>query len=121
MNPSAQDPDAQASSNAWIMDIQDYLKDNILPNEHVSIEQIDSVAKRYTLVEGDLYRSGSNGVLMWCKTQEDGCELLIEIHGGECGNHASSRMLVGKAFQQGFYWPTSLQDTVKLVKTCKAF
>jgi hypothetical protein len=50
MNPSAQDPDAQASSNAWITDIQDYLKDNILPNEHVSIEQIDSVAKRYTLV-----------------------------------------------------------------------
>jgi hypothetical protein len=58
---------------------------------------------------------------MWCKTQEDGCELLIEIHGGECGNHASSRMLVGKAFQQGFYWPTALQDTIELVKTCKAF
>jgi hypothetical protein len=121
MNPSAQDPDAQASSNAWITDIQDYLKDNILPNEHISIEQIDSVAKRYTLVEGDLYRSGSNDVLMWCKTQEDGCELLIEIHGGECGNHASSRMLVDKAFQQGFYWPTTLQDTIELVKTCKAF
>jgi hypothetical protein len=56
------------------------------------------LAKRYTLVEGDLYRRGANDILMRCITQEDGCSLLTEIHGGECGNHASSRTLVGKAF-----------------------
>jgi hypothetical protein len=56
------------------------------------------VAKRYKLVEGDLYRRGTNDVLMWCITQEDSCELLTEIHGGECSNHASSHTLVGKAF-----------------------
>jgi hypothetical protein len=78
------------------------------------------VTQRYTLVEGDLYRCGADGVLMQCITQEDGCELLIEIHGGECGNHASSRTLVGKAFRHGFYWPTILQDVIKLVKRCKA-
>jgi hypothetical protein len=37
-----------------------------------------------------------------------GCELLAEVHGGECSNHASSRTLVGKAFQHGFYWLTAL-------------
>jgi hypothetical protein len=78
------------------------------------------VAKRCTLVEGDLYRCGTNDVLMRCITREDGCELLIEIHGGECGNHASSCILVGKAFQHGFYWPTALQDVIELVKRCKA-
>jgi hypothetical protein len=78
------------------------------------------VTQRYTLVEGDLYRCGADGVLMQCITQEDGCELLIEIHGGECGNHASSRTLVGKAFRHGFYWPTILQDVIELVKRCKA-
>jgi hypothetical protein len=36
------------------MEIQDYLKDNILPDEHVSAEQIVRVSKRYTLVEGDI-------------------------------------------------------------------
>jgi hypothetical protein len=55
------------------------------------------------LVEGDLYRCGANGVLMRCITREDGCELLTEIYGGECDNHASSHMLVGKAFQHDFY------------------
>jgi hypothetical protein len=72
------------------------------------------------MVEWDLYRRGANGVLMRCITWEDGCELLTEIHGGECGNHASSRTLVGEAFQHGLYWPTSLQDAIELVKRCEA-
>jgi hypothetical protein len=50
------------------MEIRDYLKDNIIPVEHVSAERIIRVDKRYTLVEGDLYRRGANGILMWCIT-----------------------------------------------------
>jgi hypothetical protein len=84
------------------------MKYNILPDEHVLAERIIHVAKRYTLVEGDLYRCDAYDILMRCITREDGYELLIEIHGGECGNHASSHTLVGKAFQHGFYWPTAL-------------
>jgi hypothetical protein len=64
VHAGAQDPDAQAGPDAWITKIQDYLKDNILPDEYVSTEWIVHVAKRYTLVEGDLYWHGSNGVLM---------------------------------------------------------
>jgi hypothetical protein len=103
VHPGAQDPVAQAGPNAWITEIRDYLKDNILPNEHVFTEKIIRVAKRYTLVEGDLYRYGASGVLMQCITWEDGCEFLIEIHGGECGNHVSSHPLVSKVFWYGFY------------------
>jgi hypothetical protein len=57
---------------------------------------------------------------MQCITQEEGCDLLAEIHGGECENHSSSRTLVGKAFRHGFYRPTALQDVAELVKSCKA-
>jgi hypothetical protein len=96
------------------------LKDNILPDDMTFADRIARLAKRYTLVEGDLYRHGANGVLIRCITREEGCELLAEVHGGECGNHASFRTLVGKAFQHGFYWPTALQDVVELVKACKA-
>jgi transposase InsO family protein len=71
-------------------------------------------------VEGGLYQRGTNGILMRCISQEEGCELLTEVHGGECGNHVSSNLLVGKAFRHGFYWPTALQDVVQLVKTCCA-
>jgi hypothetical protein len=119
VHPSAQDLEAQAGPDTWITEIRTFLKDNILPDDMTSADQIARLAKRYTLVEGDIYRRGANGVLMWCIIREEGCELLAEVHGGECGNHASSRTLVSKAFWYRFYWPTALQDAIELVKTCK--
>jgi hypothetical protein len=108
MHPGAQDSEAQAGPDTWIMEIQTYLKDNLLPDDMTSADRIARLDKRYTLVEGDLYRRGANGVLIRCITREEGCELLAEVHGGECGNHASSHTLVGKAFRHGLYWPTTL-------------
>jgi hypothetical protein len=37
-------------------------------------------------------------------------KILEEIHAGTCGNHDASRILVGKAFQAGFYWPLADAD-----------
>jgi hypothetical protein len=47
---------------------RDYLKENFLPEDHVSAERIVRLAKRYAVVEGDLYRHGTNGILMQCIT-----------------------------------------------------
>jgi len=62
-------PVAQWSPDAWISEIRDYLKDNILPEEHMSAERIVRLAKRYVVVEGYLYRRGANGILMLCITR----------------------------------------------------
>jgi hypothetical protein len=96
--PGVKYPEAQVGLDTWTTKIQTYLKDNILPDDSASADQIISLAKRYTLVEGDLYRRGANGILIWYISREEGCELLTEVHGGECGNHVSSCTLVGKAF-----------------------
>jgi hypothetical protein len=45
---------------------------------------------------------------MKCVPGEEGKGILEEIHKGVCGNHASSRTLVSKAFRRAFYWPTAL-------------
>jgi hypothetical protein len=92
----------------------------ILPDDETIVERIVCLSKRYTLVERDLYRHGTNDVLLQCVTREEGCELLVDIHGGECRSHSSSRTLVGKAFRHGFYRPTTLQDDVELIKRCEA-
>ena len=73
---------AQGSPDAWISEIRDYLKDNILPEDHVSAECIVRLAKHYTMVEEDLYHRGTNGILMLCISWEEDRELLAEIHGG---------------------------------------
>jgi hypothetical protein len=49
---------------------------------------------------------------------EEGKEMLVEIHQGECGHHASSRALVAKVFRHGFYWPTALENDEDLVRKC---
>jgi hypothetical protein len=81
-----------------ITEIRTYLKDNIILDDSASADWIARLVKRYTLVEGDLYRCGVNDILMQCISREEGYELRTEVHGGECGNHTSSHMLVGKAF-----------------------
>jgi hypothetical protein len=73
------------------------LTDNILSDDTDFVDRIACLANRYTLVEGDLYQRGTNGVLMRCITREEACELFTEVHGGECENHASSRTLVDHA------------------------
>ena len=83
-NLLAPQPVAQSGLDAWISEIRDYLKENVLPEDHMSAERIVRLAKRYTMVEEDQYRRGANDILMRCITQEEGRELLAEIHGGEC-------------------------------------
>jgi hypothetical protein len=74
----------------------------------------------YQFVDNVLYKKRPNGVKLKCIPREDGQELLAEIHGGLCGSHIGSRALVGKAFRQGFFWPTALQDATALVARCEA-
>jgi hypothetical protein len=79
-------------------------------------EQLIRRAKSYVLVEDKLYmRGASSGVLMKCVRREEGKDILEEIHKGVCGNHASSRTLVSKAFRRAFYWPTALGNIEELV------
>jgi hypothetical protein len=52
VHPSAQDPIAQVGPDTWITEIRTYLKDNILPDDMASADQITRLAQRYTLVEG---------------------------------------------------------------------
>ena len=77
-------------------------------------------AKLYVLVDGELYRQHENGVKLRCISQEQGRELLRDIHEGICSSHVASRSLAGKVFRQGFYWPTVLHDAEQLVKTSEA-
>jgi transposase InsO family protein len=57
---------------------------------------------------------------MKCIHSATGKQLLDKIHVGQCGVHAVSRTLVGKAFRSRFYWATVKNDAAKLVQKCEA-
>nr|AAK50597.1 putative gag-pol precursor [Oryza sativa Japonica Group] len=111
------DPSRQV---VWMTDIRAYLDGNTLPEERAEAEKLARISKRYILVEGALYRRAANGILLKCISREQGIELIADAHQGEYRAHSASRTLVGKAFRQGFYWPTALQDAQEWVQRCRA-
>ena len=56
---------------------------------------------------------------MKCVPTDQGKQLLLEVHARIYGHHATLRSLVRKAFRQGFYWPTTLQDAEEVVCRCE--
>jgi ribonuclease HI len=88
----------------WRQPFIDYIFEQKFPTDKNLAEQIIHRAKSYVLVGDKLYRWGAtSGVLMKCVPREEGKDILEEIHKGVCGNHASSRTLVSKAFRRAFY------------------
>nr|ABA96003.1 retrotransposon protein, putative, unclassified [Oryza sativa Japonica Group] len=84
-------------------------------------EKITRQAKIYCMIGNDLYKKAPNGVLLKCISSNDGKHLLLNIHEEICGSHAGGWTLVGKAFRQGFFWPTTLKDACDMVQRCEAY
>ncbi|XP_021307541.1 uncharacterized protein LOC110431980 [Sorghum bicolor] len=104
------------SSNDWRTPFIKYLSDGSEFQDKTENERLIRRSRNYILVDGKLMRkNASSEVLLKCISQDDGVKLLDDIHAGSCGNHAASRTLVEKAFRAGFYWPTAVADTEKLL------
>jgi ribonuclease HI len=83
----------------WRQPFIDYLSEQKVASDKNLAEQLIRRAQSYVLIGDKLYRRGaSSGVLMKCIPRQEGKDILEEIHKGVCGNHASSRTLVSKAF-----------------------
>jgi hypothetical protein len=104
----------------WPFPILEWLVVGKLPSDETEARHITRQAKAFILIDVELYKNGAVDTLMQCILGEQGRELLQEIHAGACGHHAGLRTLVGKAFQQGFYWPTAVADSKDIVQRCEA-
>jgi hypothetical protein len=89
--------------NDWREPIIRYIKNKEESDDKAVTERIARQLAHYTIIGGLLYRREAGGVLMKCIHSATGKQLLDEIHAGQCGIHATSRTLVGKAFRSGFY------------------
>jgi hypothetical protein len=101
----------------WRKPFIDFILDQLVPDDKTERERITRQSANYVVIGSDLYRTAaSTGILMKCILRSEGVQLLAEIHSGECGCHATSTNLVGKAYRSEFYWPTVVTDAKDLVK-----
>jgi hypothetical protein len=104
----------------WRAPIIAFLRGHYEPVEAHDLKRMQARARGYILEDNNLFKLGVRAPLLKCITQDQGMELMKEIHRGMCGSHVLARALAGKAFRQGFYWPMAINDTEHIVKTCKA-
>nr|AAS75250.2 putative polyprotein [Oryza sativa Japonica Group] len=96
-----------------------FLTKQELPQDKNEAERISRRSRLYIIHETELYKKSPSGILQRCVSLEEGRQLLKDIHSGICGNHAAARTIVGKAYRQGFFWPTAVSDADKIVWTCE--
>jgi ribonuclease HI len=104
----------------WTKPYLAYLLRGELPEDAVHRRQVMHHSKAFTIIQGELYKRSTIGVLQRCIGPENGIALLRDIHEGTCGHHASSRTLIAKALRLGFYWLSALHDARNIVERCDA-
>ena len=100
----------------WRKELINYLENETLPTEKKSAVQLKMKAKRFTVLNGTLYKRGFTLPLLKCVSPEEGNYILQEIHEGIYGSHSGSRVLAHKAVRAGFYWPNMSKDSVAMVR-----
>ena len=95
-----------------------YLRGHFVPEDEKEENQLALRARSYSIINDTLYHGGVCAPLLKCISQAEGRQLLQEIHTGMCSLHIGTRALVGKAFREGFYWPSAMADAHEIVRTC---
>jgi hypothetical protein len=104
----------------WRAPIMAYLHHHYEPDSGVELIRIQQRAKAYQIIGDNLYKTSATRPLLRCLSKDEGKELLAQTHSGMCGGCIGARALTEKVFRQGFYWPSIIDDALKLVTTCQA-
>jgi hypothetical protein len=101
--------------------IKMFLENQPPSDENAEVERIARKSKQYHLVDGILFRWGTNGMMMKCISREEDIQLLRDIHSGICGSHSSWCSMIGKAFRHGFYRATTKDGAMEIITKCRDY
>jgi hypothetical protein len=105
----------------WRATIMAFLQGHFILEDEKKERRMALQARDYTIINEELYRRGVCAPLLKCISRDEGRQLLNGIHSGMCSSHIGTWALVGKAFREGFYWPSIVADAHEVVWTCPNF
>ncbi|XP_020203755.1 uncharacterized protein LOC109789254 [Cajanus cajan] len=108
----------QQETPNWMTGIIEYLVTGSLPINPLEAKKMRTIAARYTLIAGELYKRGFSSPLLKCLAPDQAQYVIREIHEGICGTHSGGRTLATKVVRAGYYWPTLVADCSKFVQQC---
>ena len=96
-----------------------FLKEDILPEEKLEVDKVQSKASWFWLSEDKkLYKCYFSGPYLLCIHLEVSELLLEELHEGIYGSHTRGRSLSHKALTQGYWWLNMQKEVQEYVKKC---
>jgi hypothetical protein len=102
----------------WRRELINYLENETQPLEKKSDVQLRMKARRFTMLNGTLYKRRFTLPLLKCVSPKEGNYILREIHEGICGSDSGTRVLAHKAVRGGFYWPDMNKDSMAILWNC---
>jgi hypothetical protein len=90
------------------------------PDNSIELTRMQHRAKAYQIIGDELYKTSVTGPLLRCLSKDEGKELLTQTHSCVCRGHIGARALAAKVFRQDFYWPSIIDNALKLATTCPA-
>ncbi|CAL9012220.1 unnamed protein product [Prunus brigantina] len=98
----------------WRYPIVKYLRDPSGNHERTTRFR----ARCYLIYQNELYRKGSDSLLLLCPSTEDIKVIMTESHKGICGAHQSGVKMRWLVRRHGYYWPTILKNCIEYAKGC---
>jgi hypothetical protein len=74
---------------------------------------------RYTSIDDELYHRTIDGVFLKCLREEQAKVAVQKVREGICGAHQSAYKMNWLLRREGYYWPTMMDDCVRLQKGCE--
>ena len=96
-----------------------YLSRTYEPQSKHETYRMNSRTKQYSIIAGELYKSGVVALMLKCISKEQGIKLLSKMHTRMCGAHKGPHEIAHRAMRQGFYWSTVAEDAKELVCSCE--
>nr|GFD19683.1 reverse transcriptase domain-containing protein [Tanacetum cinerariifolium] len=96
----------EEEASTWMTPIYEYFTEETLPEEKEKARAIWRKSRRYTIINGILYKKSYLESWLRCVGPLQANYVLREIHDGSCIMHAGPRFVVAKALRTGYYWPT---------------
>ncbi|CAL2277250.1 unnamed protein product [Prunus armeniaca] len=98
----------------WRYPIVRYLRDPSSNHERTNRFR----ARCYLIYQNELYRKGSDDLLLLCPSAEDIKVIMVESHKGICGAHQSGIKMRWLVRRHDYYWSTILKNCIEYAKGC---
>ena len=107
-----------ATIDDWRMPMLKYLLDHEIPSTPLEAKRLKTSVAHLKVIGQELYKREYSAPLLKCLGPQEAEQALEEVHEGDCSEHLSGRVSVGKILQASFFWPTLRRDAAQKVRTC---